>query len=152
MLHGRRKSADTSSDRPGRYMNRNATWPAEKCGHQQSIGMVRWLRAFHHSAHLGRVGRAQEKLRLLIKEHLFRQKAAPELKGQHVQLEGDWGVERFPYAEYPCNVPVIPAQHPDTLWETRGDKAKSSQPSVQTPKLNQLLLVNAHTHTHDYAY
>ena len=30
-----RKRADTSSDRPGRQMNRNATWPAEKGGHQQ---------------------------------------------------------------------------------------------------------------------
>ena len=27
----------------------------------------------------------------LSKEHLFRQ--TPELKAQHVQLEGDWGVE-----------------------------------------------------------
>ena len=35
MLHGQRKRADTSSDRPGRQMNRNATWPAEKGGHQQ---------------------------------------------------------------------------------------------------------------------
>ena len=25
----------SSSDRPGRQMNRNATWPAEKGGHQQ---------------------------------------------------------------------------------------------------------------------
>ena len=32
----------------------------------------------------------QEKLRLLIKEHQFRQKMPPELKEQHVQLEGDW--------------------------------------------------------------
>ena len=30
MLHGQRKRADTSSDRPGRQMNRNAIWPAEK--------------------------------------------------------------------------------------------------------------------------
>ena len=35
MLHGQRKGADTSSDRPGRQMNRNATWPAVKGGHQQ---------------------------------------------------------------------------------------------------------------------
>ena len=30
MLHGQQKRADTSSDRPGRQMNRNATWPAER--------------------------------------------------------------------------------------------------------------------------
>ena len=37
MLHGHRKRADTTSDRPGRHMNmnRNATWPTEKGGHQQ---------------------------------------------------------------------------------------------------------------------
>ena len=35
MLHGQRKRADTSSDIPGRHMNRSATWPAEKGGHQQ---------------------------------------------------------------------------------------------------------------------
>ena len=35
MLHGQPKRADTSSDRPGRHMNRNATWSAEKGGHQQ---------------------------------------------------------------------------------------------------------------------
>ena len=53
-----------------------------------------------------RVGRVQARMRFLNKEHLFRQMAAPELKEQHVQLEGDWGVERFPYADaFPCNVP-----------------------------------------------
>ena len=35
MLHGQRKRADTSSDRPGRQTNRNPTWPAEKGGHQR---------------------------------------------------------------------------------------------------------------------
>ena len=35
MLHGQRKRADTSSDIPGKQMNRNATWPAEKGGHHQ---------------------------------------------------------------------------------------------------------------------
>ena len=36
MLHGQLKRADTSRDTPGRQMNRNATWPAEKGGHQQN--------------------------------------------------------------------------------------------------------------------
>ena len=43
MLHGR---AETSSDRPGRRMNRNATWPVEQGGHQQPgdkwIENARW--------------------------------------------------------------------------------------------------------------
>ena len=50
-----------------------------------------WLRAFHHSSHLGRVGRAQARTQFLNKDHLFRQKAAPELKEQHVQLERGLG-------------------------------------------------------------
>ena len=36
------KRADTSSDRPGRQMNRNATWPAEKGGHQGDKQWQRW--------------------------------------------------------------------------------------------------------------
>ena len=35
MYHGQRKRADTSNDRSGRQMNRNATWLADKGGHQQ---------------------------------------------------------------------------------------------------------------------
>ena len=35
MLHGQRKRADTTNDRPGRHMHRNATWSTEKGGHQQ---------------------------------------------------------------------------------------------------------------------
>ena len=35
MQLGQRKRADTRSDRPGRHVNRNATWPAEQGGHQQ---------------------------------------------------------------------------------------------------------------------
>ena len=35
MLHAQRKRADTSSDRPGKQMNRNGASPAEKGGHQQ---------------------------------------------------------------------------------------------------------------------
>ena len=34
MLHAQRKRADTSSDRPGKQMNRNVALPAEKAGHQ----------------------------------------------------------------------------------------------------------------------
>ena len=35
MLHDQQKEADASSDRPGRQMNGNATWPGERGGHQQ---------------------------------------------------------------------------------------------------------------------
>ena len=34
-LHGQRKRAETTSDRPARQMNRNVASPAEKGGHQQ---------------------------------------------------------------------------------------------------------------------
>ena len=68
----------------------------------------------------------QARARFLDKEHLFRQKAAPELKEQHVQLEGDWGVES-------CNVPLREdSQHQQSKHQAHGQDGAHGQLRTQS--------------------